>query len=299
MGITVDEIPQQPDLQEMPQYDEPDIDMFHTSMALPVISEEEEEAEALKAKAEEKIDLPEIEDISEEIEEEKPFVDDTTRVISTASIKEYLDHVEKGEKVTETAVSQASAPKFQTVVSPFGPRTAKENAEAAGEPEQIVEELIQEEPTVEEVVYETPVKEEPVQQELEQENIIENTQDAIDWSAGDDVIKEEIPEYQPQPQPVKEDMLDNTLTRTREQFITSSTMSYIDETGKPQFHVTEEIKKVEISDEELGIGKDFEGFDVKAERAERINHILNTIIAILAIRLAMIVIYYFYTRFFG
>jgi hypothetical protein len=76
-------------------------------------------------------------------------------------------------------------------------------------------------------------------------------------------------------------------------------MSYIDETGKPQFHVTEEIKKVEISDEELGIGKDFEGFDVKAERAERINHILNTIIAILAIRLAMIVIYYFYTRFFG
>ena len=54
-----------------------------------------------------------------------------------------------------------------------------------------------------------------------------------------------------------------------------------------------------LSDEELGIGKDFEGFDVRAERNERINHILNTIITLLAIRLALIVIYYFYTKFFG
>ena len=301
MGITVDEIPQQPDLQEMPEYEEPDIDLFHTSMALPVISEEEEAAENA---AEPELQNPGIEDISEFIqEEEKPFVDDTTRVISTASIKEYLDHVEKGEKVTETSVSNAAAPKFQTVVSPFGPRKTQSEEEEekyeeiVPEEEPYTEELVHEENFSEEPVYEEPVQEEPA----EQENVIEQTQDAIDWSAGDDQIKEEIPEYQPQLQPQKEadEVPDVTLSRTREQFITRSNMSYIDETGKPQFHVTEEIKKVDISDEELGIGKDFEGFDVKAERAERINHILNTIIAVLAIRLALIVIYYFYTRFFG
>ena len=292
MGITVDEIPQQPDLQEMPEYDEPDIDLFHTSMALPVIDEEEEEAYvedrtiALQPYIPE-VSEPEVELPQEVTEEEKPFIDDTTRVISTASIKEYLDHVEKGEKVTETSVSNAAAPKFQTVVSPFGPRTQKSREpepEVVTEPEQIIEE---------------PVREEPV----EEPEVFEDTQGAIDWSAGDQQIKEEVPEYQPEPQlepqPETQEVPDVTLSRTREQFITRSNMSYIDETGKPQFHVTEEIKKVDISDEELGIGKDFEGFDVKAERAEKVNHILNTIITILVILLLMIVIYYFYTRFFG
>ena len=288
MGITVDEIPQQPDLQEMPEYDEPDIDLFHTSMALPVIDEEEEEAHvedrtiALQPYIPE-VSEPEVELPQEVAKEEKPFVDDTTRVISTASIKEYLDHVEKGEKVTETSVSNAAAPKFQTVVSPFGPRTQKSREpepEVVTEPEQIIEE---------------PVREEPV----EEPEVFEDTQGAIDWSAGDQQIKEEVPEYQPEPQPETQEVPDVTLSRTREQFITRSNMSYIDETGKPQFHVTEEIKKVDISDEELGIGKDFEGFDVKAERAEKVNHILNTIITILVILLLMIVIYYFYTRFFG
>ena len=288
MGITVDEIPQQPDLQEMPEYDEPDIDLFHTSMALPVIDEEEEEAHvedrtiALQPYIPE-VSEPEVELPQEVAEEEKPFVDDTTRVISTASIKEYLDHVEKGEKVTETSVSNAAAPKFQTVVSPFGPRTQKSREpepEVVTEPEQIIEEPVREEPVVEPEVF-------------------EDTQGAIDWSAGDQQIKEEVPEYQPEPQPETQEVPDVTLSRTREQFITRSNMSYIDETGKPQFHVTEEIKKVDISDEELGIGKDFEGFDVKAERAEKVNHILNTIITILVILLLMIVIYYFYTRFFG
>ena len=359
MGIMVDEIPIQPEVPEMPAYDEPDIDLFNTSMAMPVITPEQEAAEAEKARQGEP-DLQPMgdsagadnhEDSPEDVTQ--PFIDDTTRVINIASLREYLNKTEKENTEDKTTVSKASVSPIQTVVSPFGPRSTGSIVEAISQPsgdvvpekvEEVIEEVIEEpaqnvENTVEEIVTEIPFEEEisfdhpyfdtvqpeePQQQEIQAEETVpaveavpEETkaeepvaeeqaqpeavqeEEQPEWTATERVITE--PEQQPerQLQPEEPADLDNTLTKTREQFITRSNISYIDESGKPQFRVTQEIKKVEVSDEELGIGKDFEGFDVRAERNEKINHILNTIIALLSIGLAMIVIYYFYTKFFG
>ncbi len=371
IGIMVDEIPIQPEVPEMPAYDEPDIDLFNTSMAMPVITPEQEAAEAEKARqgepdlqpmgdsALDNVPLVNYEDGPEEVKQ--AFIDDTTRVINMASLRDYLNKTEKENGEDKTTVSKASVSPIQTVVSPFGPRkTSTEevlnelSAQQVSEPvEEVIaetaEEVIEEpaenvENTVEEIITEVPFEEEisfdhpyfdtvkqeePAEQEaqpaeeIRQEEIqpeepaeevaevieeqevqpeetaevqpAEAVEEQPQWTATERVITE--PERQLQPQ--EADELDNTLTKTREQFITRSNISYIDESGKPQFRVTQEIKKVEVSDEELGIGKDFEGFDVRAERNERINHILNTIITLLAIRLALIVIYYFYTKFFG
>ena len=350
-GITVDEIPTQPDLPEMPTYEEPDIDLFNTSMAMPVITPEQEAAEARKAGVEpdlqpmdgngelDNVSLVNYEDGPEEVK--KPFIDDTTRVINMASLRDYLNKTEKENGEDKTTVSKAAVSPIQTVVSPFGPRKTKTEEEIIEalqqEAEQPAEETSQQPSetagnTVEEVVTEIPFEEEsgsdhpyfdtvqpeepeyeevpaeqqqPVREPLPEEIKTEEPAEEVkqeqqpEWTPTERVITEEEKEPERQLQPEEEDKLDNTLTKTREQFITRSNISYIDETGKPQFRVTQEIKKVEVSDEELGIGKDFEGFDVRAERNEKINHILNTIITILAIRLAMIVIYYFYTKFFG
>ena len=362
MGIMVDEIPIQPEVPEMPAYDEPDIDLFNTSMAMPVITPEQEAAEAEKARQGEPDLQPMGDSVGAENHEDspedvtQPFIDDTTRVINIASLREYLNKTEKENTEDKTTVSKASVSPIQTVVSPFGPRSTGSIVEAISQPsgdvvpekvEEVIEEVIEEpaqnvENTVEEIVTEIPFEEEisfdhpyfdtvqpeePQQQEVQAEETVpaeeavpEETkaeepveelveepvqpeavqeEEQPEWTATERVITE--PEQQPerQLQPEEPADLDNTLTKTREQFITRSNISYIDESGKPQFRVTQEIKKVEVSDEELGIGKDFEGFDVRAERNEKINHILNTIIALLSIGLAMIVIYYFYTKFFG
>ena len=362
MGIMVDEIPIQPEVPEMPAYDEPDIDLFNTSMAMPVITPEQEAAEAEKARQGEPDLQPMGDSVGAENHEDspedvtQPFIDDTTRVINIASLREYLNKTEKENTEDKTTVSKASVSPIQTVVSPFGPRSTGSIVEAISQPsgdvvpekvEEVIEEVIEEptqtvENTVEEIVTEIPFEEEisfdhpyfdtvqpeePQQQEVQAEETVpaeeavpeeakseepieESVEEPVQpeavqeeeqpqWTATERVITE--PEQQPerQLQPEESADLDNTLTKTREQFITRSNISYIDESGKPQFRVTQEIKKVEVSDEELGIGKDFEGFDVRAERNEKINHILNTIIALLSIGLAMIVIYYFYTKFFG
>ncbi len=363
IGIMVDEIPIQPEVPEMPAYDEPDIDLFNTSMAMPVITPEQEAAEAEQARkgepdlqpmddsaAMDSVPLANYEDGPEEVKQ--AFIDDTTRVINIASLRDYLNRTEKENGEDKTTVSKASVSPIQTVVSPFGPRSTGSIVEAINQTsgdvvpekvEEVIEHVIEEpaqtvENTAEEIVTEIPFEEEisfdhpyfdtvqpeePQQEEVQAEETkpAEETEpeetkaeepvaeqqvqpeevreEQPQWTATERVITEPEQEPERQLQPQEDDELDNTLTKTREQFITRSNISYIDESGKPQFRVTQEIKKVEVSDEELGIGKDFEGFDVRAERNERINHILNTIITLLAIRLALIVIYYFYTKFFG
>ena len=247
------------------------VDFVTTTQTMSVISPEEEAENALTETAENRLadrfsktfvgdSTPVTEEKKGTEEVKKIFVDDTTQIISTASLNDYLKRIRENR---DTEVANASVSK-NDIILPLGPREA------------VVEENI---PAEEVVVDETPVI---------------------------DVVKEaeiSVAEMQPQqeemilrPLEEKEDKTE-ALSKTQEQYITQSTLSYIDESGKPQFRVTEEIKTVREQDESQKKG--FEGFDVRAERAEKWANFLNAIITILVFALVLLLIYYLYNKFFA
>ena len=268
--------------------EEPDINIMETTTAMPVISPLQEEVDGIVTEdvevdmapaASEAVDMDNVSavDVQKGPEEVKQaFVDDTTRVISTAAINDYLAKI---RKTGNTEVSKDNADKSE-ILLPLGPKP-----QVTRTPEPV------EEPAVEETPEEN-ITVEPV------EAVTENVAPVEEAAALPDVpeITEEQPELILRPLPEKEEN-EIKLSQTQEHFITKSTNSYIDETGKPQFKVTQEIKTVKIDEEEKG--KNFVGFDVKAEREEKVAHFLNTVIAILVIRIVLILIYYLYNRFFG
>lgn len=250
------------------------VDFMAATKTMPVIMPEEETMETQSAEADVTVETAETEEMQQElpqtgnddaaVAEEKPeepekvkkiFVDDTTQIISTASLNDYLKKIRENRDIE---VTNANAIK-NDIILPLGPR------EAVVEEEEIPADEV----VVEEEVTETPVTEmQPMPQE--------------------EMVLKPLEE---------EDEKTTTLSRTQENYITQSTLSYIDESGKPQFRVTEEIKTVREQDESQKKG--FEGFDVKAERAEKWANFLNGIITILIMAIVLILLYYLYNRFFA
>ncbi|MBR2701677.1 MAG: hypothetical protein IKE77_06325 [Erysipelotrichaceae bacterium] len=272
---TAELVLEEPVFDDVPEKNEEDevVDFMAATKTMPVILPEEETAEVTEEEkpeteetaereAEQTEEIADNEGQPEEPEKvKKIFVDDTTQIISTASLNDYLKKIRENR---DTEVANANAVK-NDIILPLGPREAA------------VEEEIQAEKVIEEPV------------------------------AADEVVTEKAEAPVAEMQPQQEEMVlrpleddeekTTTLSRTQENYITQSTLSYIDESGKPQFRVTEEIKTVKEMDESQKKG--FEGFDVKAERAEKWANFLNGIITILVIGLVLIILYYLYNRFFA
>ena len=314
-GLMVDEIPQQPDLPAMPEYepyeeeavteeyeqpDDTEVEInepetvnkeeFITETVEEEVSAEgipEEEAEpememipeeeameTQSAEADVTVEAPETEEMQEElpqtgnddaaVAEEKPEEPEKVKKIFVDDTTQIIstaslnDYLKKIRENRDIEVTNANAIK-NDIILPLGPR------EAVVEEEEIPADEV----VVEEEVTETPVTEmQPMPQE--------------------EMVLKPLEE---------EDEKTTTLSRTQENYITQSTLSYIDESGKPQFRVTEEIKTVSEPDESQRKG--FEGFDVKAERAERWANFLNGIITILIMAIVLILLYYLYNKFFA
>lgn len=258
---TAEIILEEPVIDEIPEAESEEevIDFMAATRTMPVITPEEEEVENAGEPevAEEVPQETESENVVEVNESQEPekvkkiFVDDTTQIISTASLNDYLKKIRENR---DLEVTNANAIK-NDIILPLGPREAAVNEEDIPVEEVVVEEVPEQ---IEEL---QPQKEEMVLRPLEE------TEDRTE-----------------------------TLSRTQEQYITQSTLSYIDESGKPQFRVTEEIKTVREDESQK---KGFEGFDVKAERAEKWANFLNGIITILVMALVLILLYYLYNRFFA
>ncbi len=272
---TAELVLEEPVFDDVPEKNEEDevVDFMAATKTMPVILPEEETAEVTeeeKPETEETAEreaeqTEEIADNEEQPEEpekvKKIFVDDTTQIISTASLNDYLKKIRENR---DTEVANANAVK-NDIILPLGPREAS------------------------------------VEEEIQAKEVIEEP------AAADEVVTEKAEAPVAEMQPQQEEMVlrpleddeekTTTLSRTQENYITQSTLSYIDESGKPQFRVTEEIKTVKEMDESQKKG--FEGFDVKAERAEKWANFLNGIITILVIGLVLIILYYLYNRFFA
>ena len=68
--------------------------------------------------------------------------------------------------------------------------------------------------------------------------------------------------------------------------------------GKPQFVITQNIEKItEIPEEEKKVN--FEGYDVQAEKMARISSLINKGLTAILIAALLFGIYWLYTKYFG
>ncbi len=110
-------------------------------------------------------------------------------------------------------------------------------------------------------------------------------------------VQPEEQEELPQPEP---ELFESKLTETQANYINQSKVSFIDEeSGLPQFKVTEKYKIIEDEDTEEEKSEDFEGWDVQAEKRDRVSRILNGIVTVLLIVVALLLVYVIYMQFIG
>ena len=120
-----------------------------------------------------------------------------------------------------------------------------------------------------------PVEEQPVEEEV-------NTEESV---------HEEVKAEEPVAQPI-------IMSETQENFIGESKVSYIDEEGKPQFVITQNMETIrEVPEEEKK--KNFVGYDVQAERRARMASTLNKILTFILIAALLAGIYFVYTKYLG
>ncbi len=110
-------------------------------------------------------------------------------------------------------------------------------------------------------------------------------------------LEGEIP--MPQEKSAISESMDNgfDLTSTQQTYINQSKVSYIDETGMPQFKITQKIPTVS-EDTEVG-EEDYKRHYERESKAERISDILNKIIVVLFIGLILLGMYILFIKFFG
>ncbi|MBR0473470.1 MAG: hypothetical protein IJJ19_00555 [Erysipelotrichaceae bacterium] len=254
----------------------------------PVVEEVQpvEAAEELSDEEEEvSIDVPE--------ETETP-VEETIEEI--APVEEQMEEISEEEKIEPDDITKAFAPVVEPVeplnnpvptviVSPLGPRNTKKD--------EVIEEVVSDEeladysdPEPAEVKEETPaeapveeinetVEEQPVEEEV-------NTEESV---------HEEVKAEEPVAQPI-------IMSETQENFIGESKVSYIDEEGKPQFVITQNMETIrDVPEEEKK--KNFVGYDVQAERRARMASTLNKILTFILIAALLAGIYFVYTKYLG
>ena len=109
--------------------------------------------------------------------------------------------------------------------------------------------------------------------------------------------EEEI--LRPQEKSAISESMDNgfDLTSTQQTYINQSKVSYIDETGMPQFKITQKIQTVS-DDTEVG-EEDYKRHYERESKAERLSGILNKIIVVLFVGLILLGMYILFIKFFG
>ena len=189
------------------------------------------------------------------------FINDTTTVINTIADNDPFETPEKPVKL------EARKPMVE-LISPLGPRTitppVEEKPELVEEPE-----------------------EEPQPQMPEEET------DLFDTAAYQHLADELEPQTDSTEQIMSQDTnAEKSLSNTQETYISGSRVSYIDETGMPQFRVTQQYKPV--SDD-----GSYEEVSFAETKEDRISDILNKVITVLVIALVLVGLYLLYVKFFG
>ena len=244
----------------------------------PVVEEVQpvEAAEELSDEEEEvSIDVPE--------ETETP-VEETIEEI--APVEEQTEEMSEEEKIEPDDITKAFAPVVEPVeplnnpvptviVSPLGPRNIKKD--------EVIEEVVSDEELAN---YSDP---EPV--EVKEEAPAEAPVEEINETVEEQPAIEEAKVEAPVPQPI-------SMSETQENFIGESRVSYIDEEGKPQFVITQNMETIrEVPEEEKK--KNFVGYDVQAERRARMASTLNKILTFILIAALLAGIYFVYTKYLG
>lgn len=244
----------------------------------PVVEEVQpvEAAEELSDEEEEvSIDVPE--------ETETP-VEETIEEI--APVEEQTEEMSEEEKIEPDDITKAFAPVVEPVeplnnpvptviVSPLGPRNIKKD--------EVIEEVVSDEELAN---YSDP---EPV--EVKEEAPAEAPVEEINETVEEQPVIEEAKVEAPVPQPI-------SMSETQENFIGESRVSYIDEEGKPQFVITQNMETIrEVPEEEKK--KNFVGYDVQAERRARMASTLNKILTFILIAALLAGIYFVYTKYLG
>ncbi len=165
-------------------------------------------------------------------------------------------------------VESLTAPIPTVIVSPLGPRNFRK--------EEIVEEKISDEELASILRSDDDIPE------------VQETMEEISAETEEPVTKTVEETYEPELQPA--------ISETQENFISDSRVSYIDDEGKPQFVITQNIETVkEVNPEEQK--KNFVGYDVQAERRARMSLFISRILTFILIALLLYGIYYVYTHY--
>lgn len=244
----------------------------------PVVEEVQpvEAAEELSDEEEEvSIDVP---------EETKAAAEEVAEEI--APVEEQAEDMSEEQKIEPDDITRAFAPVVEPVeplnnpvptviVSPLGPRNIKKD--------EVIEEVVSDE--------ELANYSEPEVEEIREPEEIKEPEAIEDVFALEQPEKEEVKAEVPVPQPL-------SISETQENYIGESSVSYIDDEGKPQFVITQNMETVrEIPEEEKK--KNFVGYDVQAERRAQMASTLNKILTIIMIAALLAGIYFVYTKYLG
>ena len=188
--------------------------------------------------------------------------------------------------IEEPAESVSAEVPPVVIVSPLGPRNTRkvETIEEQVDDEELEEAIRDtEEPTLFDMIDEVDETVERLEQSEEQaEELPEEPQQ-----------REVSDEYEAMPMLEKQDLSD-----TQESFIHDSRVSYMNEEGKPQFVITQNIEKVvDIPEEEKK--PNFEGYDVRAEKMARVSSFINKVLTAILIAALLFGIYWLYTKYFS
>ena len=164
------------------------------------------------------------------------------------------------------------------IVSPLGPRNTRKI--------ETIEEQVDDE-ELEEAIRET---EEPTLFDM-----IDEVEETVEKVEQPEAVQEpEVSsEYEAMPMPEPQDLSD-----TQESFIHDSRVSYMNEEGKPQFVITQNIEKIDdIPEEEKK--PNFQGYDVQAEKMARVSSFINKVLTAILIAALLFGIYWLYTKYFS
>ncbi|MBR0385146.1 MAG: hypothetical protein IJI05_01200 [Erysipelotrichaceae bacterium] len=94
------------------------------------------------------------------------------------------------------------------------------------------------------------------------------------------------------------DRPDGELSATQQNYISRSKASYIGESGKPQFHITNEMPKMSLSEDDDDMVDNYDD-ERYSTASDRLGDFLNGLMTVLSVVLALLLIFVAYNKFFG